>query len=733
MRVTLGGAAVDLVGREDVMDDVHDALAGHGRRLLLTSADLDHIHLFGADSGREGTFDSESDRRWIVTPRSACVLWTAERVTGFAWEQLGTVELVPELLRAAARTRSRVGVLGGSEAQLAAVSTVFADRFADVEVAGMWSPDRERIDDPASSRDLAREIDRAGTDLLVVALGKPRQEEWLGTYLTATDVRVAAAVGRAGALLTELGASSAGRRFATRTAVGRIQHEVGRAVSHGLLRRPASVMRLLTNSRSGAAPDIHPKRMTLSTPARWRRRFGRVLAVADAANVGVSSLIAYQLRESLGQLGVVQPFQNELPTALAVIPLWLTILYLAGSYRPQYLNAGGEAFRRFIAGALGGLLGLGFVSFALNLQLSRMYVAVLFGLVLAIGVGVRVFAREYLRRQRSRGRYVQNVILAGADEDAIEVASAMRRHLIAGYRVVGFVDDDLEVGSVAWDDLRVLGRPEEILDLAYDHRAGLVVASPSGLRPGALRELTVTLEGSPVDLAVAPSLFQVVSRRVTVESVDNVPVLHVDQIRLERGKAIAKRVLDLIVSGVLLLLGWPLMVAAMIAIKLDSSGPVLFKQRRVGRDGVRFTMLKFRTMVDDAEARLDEISDLNEVGHRFFKIREDPRVTPVGRFLRKWSIDEMPQLWNVLRSDMSMVGPRPPLPAEVEKYEPWHLRRLRVRPGITGIWQVSGRSDVPFDEAVRLDLFYIENWSLGYDLWILARTVLAVLGRSGAY
>ncbi|MGH9168133.1 MAG: sugar transferase, partial [Acidimicrobiia bacterium] len=154
---------------------------------------------------------------------------------------------------------------------------------------------------------------------------------------------------------------------------------------------------------------------------------------------------------------------------------------------------------------------------------------------------------------------------------------------------------------------------------------------------------------------------------------------------------------------------------------------------RVGKDGLSFTLLKFRTMVPEAESHRRHLSDLNEAGHHFFKIRHDPRVTSVGRVLRKWSIDESPQLWNVLRGDMSLVGPRPPLPEEVKKYEPWHWRRLRVRPGISGIWQVSGRSHVPFDEAVRMDLFYIENWSLGFDLYLLGRTVLAVLGRDGAY
>jgi exopolysaccharide biosynthesis polyprenyl glycosylphosphotransferase len=262
---------------------------------------------------------------------------------------------------------------------------------------------------------------------------------------------------------------------------------------------------------------------------------------------------------------------------------------------------------------------------------------------------------------------------------------------------------------------------------------GLVVVSPTGLRAGTLREVTLALEGSTVDLAVAPSLFEVVTRRVTVESIDNVPILHVGQVRLERGRAAVKRALDVIGSAVLLLVFWPVMLAAAIAIRVRDGGPVLYRQERVGREGEPFTVLKFRTMHNGAHEEISELAHLNEAEGHFFKLRDDPRVTRTGRFLRRWSIDEFPQLWNVLRGDMSLVGPRPPLPEEVEKYEPWHLRRLRVRPGVTGVWQVSGRSDVPFDEAVRMDVFYIENWSLGYDLYLLAKTVKAVVSLRGAW
>ncbi|HEX2029589.1 MAG TPA: exopolysaccharide biosynthesis polyprenyl glycosylphosphotransferase, partial [Nitriliruptorales bacterium] len=552
-----------------------------------------------------------------------------------------------------------------------------------------------------------------------------------------TGVRAAVAFGAAGDFVagTSERAPAALRRAGLEW-LYRLLKEPDRLARRYLVQAPSSVYRLLTQSRTDELVEAGRRSRPaplLSTPAEWRRRLGRLLVVADAAAIALASFLAYVLRATLGELGVIRGFENEIPVALGVLPLWLAILYGFGCYRPQYLNAGGEALRRFVAGAFGGLLALGFVSFALNLQLARGYVALLFVSVVAFGLATRLVVREYLRRQRRRGRFTQNVLVAGADEEAIQVARAMSAADAAGYRVVGFLDDDVPVGDVVVGDVRVVGRVDDALDRAYQLRAGLVVVSPTGVRPGTLRDVTVALEGSRVDLAVAPSLFAVVTHRVTVESVANAPLLHVDQIRLERGRSVVKRTLDMVGAAVLLAVLWPVMLAAALAVRTADGGPVLFRQVRVGRDGATFTLLKFRTMVVDAEDRLEEVQRFNESGHHFFKVRDDPRVTRVGRVLRKWSIDETPQLLNVLRGDMALVGPRPPLPREVEKYEPWHRRRLRVRPGITGMWQVSGRANVPFDEAVRMDLFYIENWSLGLDLFVLAKTMLAVLGRTGAY
>ena len=738
MRVTLGGAEVDLVHHDEVLSAVLDRLRDGGARPLhVASANLDHLYHFGLDSGREGAFDpGRGGADWLVLLDGMPLVWAARRLTGAEWELLAGSDLLPDLLRTAARARARVGFLGGSERQHVVLRTALAERFPTVEVAGTWAPPREVVEDPDASAALAAEVAAAGVDLLVVGLGKPRQEAWLQRHGVATGARVAVAFGAAADFLAGTAERAPERmRRSGLEWLYRLLREPRRLARRYLVQGPASAWRLLTQSRTAELEEAGRRARSAPvfvSPAVWRRRVGRFLAVSDAVTIAASSAAAYAVRDLLGRAGVVRGFESEIPAAIGVIPLWLLIFHWVGAYRPQYLNTGGDAFRRFAAGVTGGLLALGFVSFVLDLRLARLYVLLLALLVFLLGGAARIAVRAYLRLQRVRGRFVQNVLVAGTDEESEATAAALDTDRWGGYRVVGYLSDDLPVGTAVGPH-RVVAHPDDVLDAAYDTRAGLVLASPSGLRPGSLRDLAVALEGSPVDLAVAPSLFEVVSRRVTIEQVANVPILHVDQVRLERGRALLKRAEDLLVALALGAVLLPVALAAALAVKLDGGGPVLFRQERVGRDGRPFTILKFRTMVVGADQMKADLEDRNEVGHGFFKVREDPRVTRVGRVLRKWSVDEIPQLWNVLRGDMSMVGPRPPVPEEVAAYEPWQLRRLRVRPGITGVWQVSGRSHVPFDEAVRMDLFYIENWSVGYDTFLLGKTVLAVLGRQGAY
>jgi exopolysaccharide biosynthesis polyprenyl glycosylphosphotransferase len=247
-----------------------------------------------------------------------------------------------------------------------------------------------------------------------------------------------------------------------------------------------------------------------------------------------------------------------------------------------------------------------------------------------------------------------------------------------------------------------------------------------------IASVQTTARKAGVDVHVTANLPELLASRIAVEPLGGVMALSLTPVRLSGAQAAAKRAFDLALGTLALVLTLPIWVAAAVLVKATSPGPVLFRQERVGRYGRRFTVLKFRTMVVDAEERLAELRHRNEADGPLFKLRDDPRITRVGKVLRRMSIDELPQLLNVLGGDMSLVGPRPPLQSEVDAYEDWQRDRLEVRPGITGLWQVSGRSDLSFDEYVRLDLFYIENWSLAFDLYLIAKTIPAMVAARGA-
>jgi exopolysaccharide biosynthesis polyprenyl glycosylphosphotransferase len=282
----------------------------------------------------------------------------------------------------------------------------------------------------------------------------------------------------------------------------------------------------------------------------------------------------------------------------------------------------------------------------------------------------------------------------------------------------------------------VLGGLTDVVSVLRQMRADSVAVAPGpGISSEALRQLSYELEGTGVDLLVAPTLTNVTGTRISIRPVSGLPLLHVDEPELGGARRLVKAAFDRSVGLLLLLLVAPFLLLIALAIRLTSRGPAFFRQQRVGRDGKAFTLWKLRSMYVDAEARRHQLDDLNV--HRdkgvLFKIQNDPRITPIGRQLRRYSLDELPQLWNVVKGDMSLVGPRPPLQSEVDRYETHTHRRLLVKPGLTGLWQVSGRSDLSWEDTVRLDLHYVENWSLGLDLAVMAKTVLAVLRPSGAY
>jgi exopolysaccharide biosynthesis polyprenyl glycosylphosphotransferase len=356
-----------------------------------------------------------------------------------------------------------------------------------------------------------------------------------------------------------------------------------------------------------------------------------------------------------------------------------------------------------------------------------------------IGLGALLIERNrwrhWLGSRPELGRGLSRALIVGAREDVGYVAAQLRRSA-AAYSIVGAaVEDDL-AGGVATENgvVPVVGALDNVAELVrrHDVETVIVASTPPG-GSAALRRLSWSLEGAATELVLASQLTDVAGPRIHFRPLEGMPLIHVEIPRFEGPRHTMKRAFDIVASAFALLVLSPLLLLLAMLVRADSSGGAIFKQERVGRNGERFEIFKFRSMSTDAEARLVELETLNEASGPLFKLRDDPRVTRVGKVLRRYSLDELPQFWNVFKGDMSIVGPRPPLPKEVETYEGGTERRLYIKPGLTGMWQVSGRSDLEWEEGVRLDLYYVENWSLIGDLRIIWRTVKIMLHPVGAY
>jgi exopolysaccharide biosynthesis polyprenyl glycosylphosphotransferase len=420
-----------------------------------------------------------------------------------------------------------------------------------------------------------------------------------------------------------------------------------------------------------------------------------------------------------------------LATVAAAAALVLA-LALGGAYQHRFVGTGSEEFRRLVTAGTAVVAVAATAGHAAAPPVQRVVVLgtpVAVALVLA----VHLASRAVLRGGRRHGRFAQRVLVLGLERSVAELVRTVRRDPVAGLRVVGACVRHSTAAAV--EGVPVLGAPEEALGAVRACRADTVLLTAwSDVGEDDLRRLAWELEGSGVQILVAPRVAEVALTRLHIRAVGGVPLLRVEEPEFTGARRVGKAALDRGGAAAALVLLAPLLIVVALLVKLTSPGPVLFRQERVGLGGRTFRMRKFRTMTEDAEERLGELEHLNEhAGGPLFKIREDPRVTPVGRVLRRWSLDELPQLLDVLGGSMSLVGPRPPLLREVEQYESDVRRRLLVKPGITGLWQVSGRSDLSWEESVRIDLSYVENWHLGLDLSIVLRTVWAVLRRSGAY
>lgn len=465
---------------------------------------------------------------------------------------------------------------------------------------------------------------------------------------------------------------------------------------------------------------------------RWHPRGDALLLVlTDAVTIALSTLIALWGRNSLiPETTDVQELvaQIAIPLALA----WLLMLALSGAYAARNRGVGTSEFNRVLAGSLITAGGLGVASYLLQIPLSRAYYILLFVFGIPLLFTSRLLLRRLVHRLHRQGRLTHRVIVAGTPHRTAELIKVVRRESWLGYQVVGqalAADREAENDSVPIvADLRNLVNAVENVD------ADIVIFTEGAFATSAeFRRVVWELEEQSIDVVVVPGMTDISASRIAVRPVAGLPLVHVERPTTQAANRVLKRVFDIIVTGIGMLVALPVMAAVALAIKLDDGGPIIFTQERVGRNGETFRFLKFRSMVVDAENRLAELRTNNEGAGVLFKMTDDPRITKVGKWLRKWSLDELPQLFNIMRGEMSLVGPRPALPREVAKYDDDMRRRLEVRPGLTGLWQVSGRSNLSWEDTVRLDLYYTDNWSMVQDISILARTLDAVLLSRGAY
>ncbi|MGW0172744.1 sugar transferase [Rhodococcus sp. NPDC003322] len=435
---------------------------------------------------------------------------------------------------------------------------------------------------------------------------------------------------------------------------------------------------------------------------------------------------------------VVLDTHSNLFVALAVPILTLLALALNHAWDPRVLGCGSEEFRRVMSAYVMVIAVMAVVGYAVETAGGHSWVFGALPLGAALTLSGRYLLRRWLHRRRRSGAFLRSVVAAGDQASVRELINRTRGATYAGWKVEAVCLAGVTASEglpVDVDGVPVVGTEQDIVGIVALRGYAAVALLPSvGWSQSRTQRLAWDLEGTGADLLIAPALMDIVGPRLHISPVAGTPLLQLSAPRFTGPAWVVKSVLDRVLALALLVALSPLLVSVGCAVRLTSPGPVFYRQTRVGRAGTTFEMIKFRSMFRDADARLAELARANEGAGVLFKIRDDPRVTRVGHFIRRYSIDELPQLFNVVAGHMSLVGPRPPLIAEVEKYDDGGVRRrMLVKPGLTGLWQVSGRSDLSWEESVRMDLRYVENWSIALDVMILWKTAAAVFRAEGAY
>ncbi len=465
-------------------------------------------------------------------------------------------------------------------------------------------------------------------------------------------------------------------------------------------------------------------------PAAWMGRYLRGVVAVDVLCAFAAGVFALLVRFD----GEPRLPADYLAFTLVLPVLWLAAAALAGAYDARFIGVGPEEFRRVLNAAVSLTAAVAIIAYATKTQVARGYVVIALPAAAVVDLAARWWLRKRLHRRRSVGLCMRRVVAVGHREAVSSLITELRREHYHGLGVVAVCLPDGRLTSQEVEGIAVHGNLNDITAAVRQYGADTVAVlgcpEMDGLR---LRRLAWELEKTATDLCVAPALLDVAGPRTTIRPVAGLPLLHVDHPELAGARRVVKALFDKAAAAAGLLALAPLLALIVVAIRVREGGPALFRQTRVGKNGRTFTVFKFRTMVIDAEERKKQLTGHNDFDGLLFKIRGDPRITRTGAWLRRYSLDELPQLFNVLLGEMSLVGPRPPLPDEAARYGDYVRRRLAVKPGLTGLWQVNGRSDLSWEESVRLDLRYVENWSFALDLQILWRTWSAVARGSGAY
>jgi exopolysaccharide biosynthesis polyprenyl glycosylphosphotransferase len=459
----------------------------------------------------------------------------------------------------------------------------------------------------------------------------------------------------------------------------------------------------------------------------WTKDYLRKTALVDLGCASLGVFAAAQLRFGSGVTGTYLALSLTLPV------FWIVALWLAGGYDSRFIGTGSDEFRKVLNAGVSLTAAVAIFSYVIRLELSRGYLIIALPTITVLDLCARYGIRKRLHRQRASGQCLLSVVAVGHELAVADLVTELQRDRYHGLTVVGACvvrpgECDEVVGVPVYgglDDVTAAVR-----EFGADTVAVLACPEMNGIR---LRGLAWELEKTGTDLCVSPALLDVAGPRTTIRPTAGLTLLHVDHPQLSGFRLVIKGLFDRCVAAAALIMLAPVLGVLAAAIWLCDRGPALFTQVRVGKDGDVFRIYKFRTMIVDAEKQRAQLVDSNNLDGVLFKLRKDPRVTVVGAHLRRWSIDELPQLFNVVLGHMSLVGPRPALPDEAAKYAEHVRRRLVVKPGLTGLWQVNGRSDLSWDESVRLDLRYVENWSLALDVQILWKTISVLVRGSGAY